>query len=269
MYRLPAVLVAVAAIALTACAPPRAPAPKAAATVVAKPQLQATTIRKPRVSAFQETLDTLGVPLRVHQWGKSILVNIPSYELIALEDGEEKFRMRVIVGAPGGERETPVIDTFTSVARFRPTWTPTPTMIRTGAYEPGTRPPGRGNPLGYVALRFDDGQLVYLHDTNKPRLFERDRRALSWGCVRVDGIERLVAWALDMDEADVLSLMHGRGTVDVQTTGLPVMLRYYTAFPDAGGNLRQFDDIYRRGETVLTPKPRAPVVAAKRLQSAG
>ncbi len=269
MFRLPAILVAVLAIALSACAPPRASAPKVAAPAAAMAKPQATAIQKPRVSAFQEKLDALGVPLRVNQWGKSILVNIPSYELIALEDGEEKFRMRVIVGAPGRDRETPVIDTFTSVARFRPTWTPTPTMIKTGAYEPGTRPAGRGNPLGYVALRFDDGQLVYLHDTNKPRLFERDRRSLSWGCVRVEGIERLLAWALDMDEGDVLSLMHGRGTVDVQTTGLPVMLRYYTAFPDAGGNLRQFDDIYRRGETILAPKPRAPVVAAKRLQSAG
>lgn len=269
MRFIPAVIVAVFAIVLSACAPPRPVAPKAAAQVVVEQPVKVAAIQKPRVSKFQEILDAFGVPLRAHQWGKSILVNIPSYELIALEDGEEKFRMRVIVGAPGEDRATPVIDTFTSVARFRPTWTPTPTMIKTGAYEPGTRPAGRGNPLGYVALRFDDGQLVYLHDTNKPRLFERDRRALSWGCVRVEGIERLLAWTLDIEESEVLALMHGRGTVDVQTTGLPVMLRYYTAFPDAGGNLRIYDDIYARGETILTPKPPEALAVAIRLPGTG
>lgn len=263
-----AVLLA-AVLFVAACAPPRATAPKASAPTLSETQLRAASIQPPRTSKFQESLDQHGVPLRVHQWGKSILVNIPSYELIALEDGEEKFRMRVIVGARGDDRQTPVIDTFTSVARFRPTWTPTPTMIKTGAYTPGTRPAGKGNPLGYVALRFDDGQLVYLHDTNKPRLFKRDRRALSWGCVRVEGIERLLAWALDMDEGEVLALMHGRGTVDVQTTGLPVMLRYYTAFPDAGGNLQFYDDIYGRGDTILAPAAKASGALAKRLPRAG
>ena len=264
MRRALAAIFAFATLLIAACAPPRAQAP-----TVATPKLETASIQKPRVSGFQEVLDRHGVPLRVHQWGKSILVNIPSYELIALEDGEEKFRMRVIVGAPGEDRATPIIDTFTSVARFRPTWTPTPTMIRSGAYEPGTRPAGKGNPLGFVALRFDDGQLVYLHDTSKPRLFERDMRALSWGCVRVEGIESLLAWALDMEEGAVLALMHGRGTVDVQTTGLPVMLRYYTAFPDAGGNLRVYDDIYGYGETVLAPRPLDAVVLAERLPQSG
>ena len=266
MERLLLFLVSLAVLFVAACAPPRAATP---APTVAKTQVETVSIQKSKVSTFQQSLDKHGIPLRVHQWGKSILVNIPSYELIALENGEEQFRMRVIVGAPGEDRATPVIDTFTSVARFRPTWTPTPTMIKTGAYTPGTRPAGRGNPLGYVALRFDDGQLVYLHDTNKPRLFNREQRALSWGCVRVEGIEMLLAWALDMDEGEVLDLMHGRGTVDVQTTGLPVMLRYYTAFPDAGGNLRFHDDIYGRGETILTPRAPEPVVVAKRLPTSG
>lgn len=269
MRYFPMIIVALTAVASAACSPPRTAAPQLEASVVETAPVKIASVKKPRVSEFQKSLDKHGVPLRVHLWGKSILVNIPSYELIALEDGEEKFRMRVIVGAPGEDRATPVIDTFTGVARFRPTWTPTPTMIKTGAYEPGTRPAGKGNPLGFVALRFDDGQLVYLHDTNKPRLFNLDKRALSWGCVRVDGIESLLAWALDMDEADVLALMHGRGTVDVQTEGLPVMLRYYTAFPDSTGALQFYDDIYSRGETLLTPKVSDPVVVAKRLPPSG
>lgn len=247
-------LVAIACIGvLAACAPP----PPAPNPVASKP----ASLPKPELTGLQSALNRHGVPLHVPQKGKAILVNIPSYELIALEDGEEVFRSRVIVGAPGRDRETPILDTFTSVARFLPTWRPTPTMIRTGAYTDGVRPPGRRNPLGLVALRLEPGMLVYLHDTNKPQLFDRDKRALSWGCVRVDGIERLITWALDMEQADYAALTSGRRTFDVPTYDMiPVMLRYYTAFPDAAGNLRYHDDIYGQGETILrrSPEPGEP-----------
>jgi len=155
MRRLLACLIAVGALAVAACAPPRAAAPVAPAPTVTLAPAQVASVQKPKVSAFQETLDKHGVPLRVHRWGKSILVNIPSYELIALENGEEKFRMRVIVGAPGEDRATPVIDTFTSVARFRPTWTPTPTMIRPSTKKTSDNwlPPNRATAPPPAAIR--------------------------------------------------------------------------------------------------------------------
>ncbi|MEL7462801.1 MAG: L,D-transpeptidase family protein [Pseudomonadota bacterium] len=242
------------ALAVSACAQPRAfaptPQPQPAAPEPVAVAAKAETTR------FQAMMDRHGVPMVAPKRGRAILVNIPSYELIALEDGEEAFRLPVIVGAPGADRETPVIDTVTSVARFLPTWRPTPTMIRTGAYEDGVRPPGRGNPLGLVALRLEPGMLVYLHDTNKPHLFERDRRALSWGCVRVEDIGRLITWALDLEPGDYEAFTAGRRTFDIPTLDLiPVMMRYYTSFPDASGTMLEHEDIYGRGRTVL----RAPL----------
>ncbi|MEL7470111.1 MAG: L,D-transpeptidase family protein [Pseudomonadota bacterium] len=187
-----------------------------------------------------------GVP----KHGKAILVNIPSFELIAFEDGKPVLRSRVIVGKRS--TPTPIMQTETSVVRFRPTWTPTPRMIRSGKYRPGTRPPGKRNPLGFLAIRLAPGMLIYLHGTNKPQLFDKDGRALSHGCVRVEKWDEVAAWVLDSSVEQVHGHAYGRRTFDAQTSGIPVIMSYQLRFPDANGVMRDWDDIYRRGtETVL------------------
>lgn len=177
--------------------------------------------------------------------GKAILINIPSFELIAIEDGEEVFRSKVIVGAPGGpDTETPLIDTWVSVVRYRPTWRPTPTMVRSGEYEARTWPAGKGNPLGLAAIRLQPGMLIYLHDTNRKKLFGRDMRALSHGCVRVERWDEVIAWLQGIDLEEVHRNANGSRTFDVPADPVPVLFRYYRAFPDAAGRLRTFDDVY-------------------------
>ncbi len=56
--------------------------------------------------------------------------------------------------------------------------------------------PGNDNPLGFVKLNFHNRHAVYLHDTPSQSLFGRNYRAESSGCVRVQGVEQLVAWVL-------------------------------------------------------------------------
>ena len=195
-----------------------------------------------------------GVPRR----GKAILVNIPSYELIAFEDGKPVLRSRVIVGSR--KNRTPVMRTETSVVRFRPTWTPTPDMIRNEGIRPGTRPAGRRNPLGLLAIRLEPGMLIYLHGTNKPRLFNRERRALSHGCVRVEKWDEVAAWVLNASVEEVHKHAKGRRTFDMDTNFVPVILGYFTQFPDAEGNWQTYADVYRRGHDGPPP----PVVVEER-----
>lgn len=189
-------------------------------------------------------LAALGVDFAPPRRGKAILVNVPAFEAIAYEDGLPVFRSRVIVGKPA--TPTPILDTATSVVRFRPTWRPTPSMIATGAYEDRVYAPGRQNPLGLAAIRLEPGMLVYLHDTNQRRLFDRERRALSWGCVRVEKWDRMAAWVLDATPEQVTAWAEGRRTFDAHTEGVPVYLRYYTRFPDAEGVVVEHPDIYGR-----------------------
>lgn len=220
--------------------------PLITADIAVTPPLRDTAVNAPVAAPPVATVDTMladfvGAP----RIGKAIVVNIPSYELIAFQDGVEVMRSRVIVGKRA--TPTPVMETETSVVRFRPTWTPTPRMVRSGKYRPGTRPPGKRNPLGFLAIRLEPGMLIYLHGTNKPQLFDRERRALSHGCVRVERWDEVAAWVLDLSVDDVHARAYGRRTFDMQTSGVPVLMRYFTEMPDADGVMRQYADIYRRG----------------------
>lgn len=195
-------------------------------------------------TVLQKRLDTFGIDVVLPRQGKVILVNVPAFELLAIEDGKELFRSRIIVGKPS--TPTPLIDTSVSVVRFRPTWRPTPSMIRSGEHRDRIWPPGEKNPLGLAAIRLQPPLLVYLHDTNHRELFDKEQRALSHGCIRVQRWDWLAAWVLDMPLEEVLARAHGRVTHDVPAPDVSVLIRYYTAFPGPDGTLRTFGDVYSR-----------------------
>lgn len=148
-----------------------------------------------------------------------LVVDLDRAMLYALEGARIEIASRVIVGAPGSP--TPPTQSVLDHIRFRPTWRPTPEMVRSGRYVDGLRPPGTSNPLGLAAIRFRGGGLVYLHGTNDPALFARQRRALSNGCVRVEALNEVVGWVLDWSQAEVRAAMHGRQTFDVPTPAIP------------------------------------------------
>lgn len=238
-----------AATLLTACAP----AQNVAQTDVAQPIAHAVAqpAPPPPPMFLEPPFD------RVPVEGKAIYVNIPSYELIAFEDGKEVLRSRVIVGSP--KNPTPNLTAHTSVVRFRPTWTPTPEMIREEGLTPGARPPGRSNPLGLLAIRLDPGMLIYLHDTNNRKLFDREKRALSHGCIRVEKWDEVAAFVLGIPVDEVHRHAKGNRTFDMDTDGVPVIVHYNTSFPDRFGALRQYADVYGRdaayAKTLSEPAP--------------
>ena len=240
-----AVLVLVALVGGCATATREPPAPSASATsppAAATPDAAAT---------FQARLDRAGVALDLPDDGKAIVVNIPAFELIAFEDAEPVLTSRVIVGTPANP--TPVLETYTTKVRFRPTWRPTPAMIESGEYRDRVWPPGEDNPLGLAAVRLEPGLLVYLHDTNRPELFAREDRALSHGCVRVQRWRELVAWLLDWSPERVDRVAQSVGTRDVATPEVPVHLAYFTTFPDPDGGIERYADLYDRGTATVTP----------------
>ncbi|MCG6887666.1 MAG: L,D-transpeptidase family protein [Proteobacteria bacterium] len=56
-----------------------------------------------------------------------LMVNIPGFELVAMEDGRPKFTMRVIIGT--SERPTPVIMSSVHTIIFNPFWTVPDTIV--------------------------------------------------------------------------------------------------------------------------------------------
>ena len=60
--------------------------------------------------------------------------------IVAIENGAPALRTRIIVGTPWNP--TPLVDTYTTAVRFRPSWRPTPEMVASGEYEDRVWPPG-------------------------------------------------------------------------------------------------------------------------------
>ncbi|WP_170920796.1 L,D-transpeptidase family protein [Enhydrobacter aerosaccus] len=173
--------------------------------------------------------------------GKFVVVNIPSFELVALQDGAPVLQSRVIVGRP--ESPTPELLSSIYAIKFNPSWTPTPWMIRNEAAH--YMPPGPQNPLGRILFEMDNDQLVYLHDTNQRDLFNRQNRAFSHGCVRVEKARQLAAWALGVSEKDIEQMIGHGGTYAVPLPEpIPVSLVYNTRFPNENGQSVLYPDVY-------------------------
>jgi murein L,D-transpeptidase YcbB/YkuD len=134
-------------------------------------------------------------------------------------------------------------------------------MVASGEYEDRVWPPGPSNPLGLAAVRLEPGLLVYLHDTNQRHLFDREMRALSHGCIRVQKWDELIAWLLDTDLGTVHAHANARRTFDWPTDPVPVLIRYMTVFPGEAGTTVRHADIYGRAGPSGTD-PATPGLAA-------
>jgi len=226
--------VAAAIVACVPTEPPAVEAPRAAALAVASPS-------GARSSAYVGLLRRSGIEMAIPPAGKFILVNIPSSELVALQDGEPVLRSRVVVGKPA--TPTPELTASMVAIRFNPDWTPTPSMVRNEGlhYEP----PGPQNPLGRMMFDLDDDELIYLHDTNEKQLFNRGQRALSHGCIRVQQARALAAWSLGVSEKAIDSMVARGSTYAVPVPeDIPVALVYSTRFPDEHGEIIFYPDVY-------------------------
>ena len=116
--------------------------------------------------------------------------------------------------------------------------------------------PGPDNALGQIKFMFPNPHFVYLHDTPSKDLFERDVRAFSSGCIRVERPLELAE--LLLNDPDQWSLEKIRSAVDTQKTRtvtlpapVPVLLYYWTAQGQADGSVHFKNDVYRRDPALL------------------
>lgn len=206
---------------------------------------QGTVADEPPPSAYIRMLRENDIKVAVPSRGKFVLVNIPSYELIAFEDGTPVLRSRVVVGQ-AATRTPELISPMTAI-KFNPAWTPTPSMIRNEAAV--YIPPGPYNPLGRLMFELDNDEFIFLHDTNQKGLFKRPQRAFSHGCIRVEEVRRLAAWAMGVTEASIDRMIARGTTYSVPLPQeIPVFLVYYTRFPDASDQMASYPDVYANWE---------------------
>ncbi len=161
-----------------------------------------------------------------------ILVNVPAFQLEAVEQHAVAQRHRVIVGR--AERQTPDVRAMVKALNFFPYWRVPDSVatldlvprlrkepeylvnegIRVYAgfngpeldpmtvdwYSPQTatykfkQDPGVKNALGLVRLDMQNEHGVYMHDTPMKNLFDQRSRPFSAGCVRVQNVFDLADW---------------------------------------------------------------------------
>jgi murein L,D-transpeptidase YcbB/YkuD len=111
---------------------------------------------------------------------------------------------------------------------------------------------GPENPLGFVKLNFASPHHVYMHDTAAPSVFSQAFRAESSGCVRVQGIHRLVAWLLEDNGWSVQQVLRMKETGEKLNIRLkkkvPLFWVYITGWATQDGAAQFRRDLYRRDD---------------------
>ncbi len=256
------------------------------------------------------TVEALNVPvedrirqieLNLERWrwqdwspeGRSILVNVPTFQLHAYEAGREALTMRVVTGK--GDSPTPVFGETLRHVVFSPHWNVPPNilemeilpamrrnpgylarnnmeLVRTesGALSVRQRP-GPRNSLGLVKFLFPNPFHVYLHDTPQDALFARHRRAFSHGCVRLEKPEELARFVLqgtEWSDAEIARAMRaGRERWVNLEQAIPVTIAYFTTWVDDDGTVRFGPDVYRhdvaQADLLPIPTPVTTMAAAR------
>jgi len=217
--------------------------------------------------------------------GPMIVVNIPAFELWAFNstDDQAPLNMKVIVGkAP--ENQTPVLWEEMKYLEFMPYWNIPSTIFKKeilpktlsnkaylasqeielvrhynsddkggGSYLRARQRPGKKNPLGRVKFVFPNAADVYLHDTPAQSAFNRPRRDLSHGCVRVSQPEQLAEFVLggqkEWDKESIKQAMTGVKTRHVTLKrSVPVLFYYGTTYVDHKDQLHFYPDVYGQDE---------------------
>jgi murein L,D-transpeptidase YcbB/YkuD len=214
--------------------------------------------------------------------GPLIVVDLPAYRLSALQKGsaEDALEMRVVVGAL--KTETPLFVGQMRYLEFNPYWNVPrsilereilPKLARNPGYlaqnEMETVPlnatmddlragrarvrqrPGPKNALGAIKFALPNPMDIYLHSTPSRGLFERSRRDLSHGCIRVEHPAALAQFVLGRQRqwnADAIqeALQPGPTRHVDLAQPIPVVIFYATASVDSEGGAHFAADIYGR-----------------------
>jgi murein L,D-transpeptidase YcbB/YkuD len=201
---------------------------------VDKPTIQALNVSPAaRVQQLKLNLGRIRELMNGRIEDRYVLVNVPAFQLEAVERHEVALRHRVIVGKP--ERQSPQVRATIRALNFFPYWrvpdsVATLDLIPRLQKEPEylskekirviqgnfngpeldatnidwrtasaqvikfRQDPGPQNALGLVRIDMPNEHGVYMHDTPMKPLFQQRGRAFSAGCVRVQEVFKFVEW---------------------------------------------------------------------------
>ncbi len=108
--------------------------------------------------------------------------------------------------------------------------------------------PSEANSLGELKILFPNKHAIYMHDTPQKAFFQRDNRALSHGCVRLQDPRGMAAAVLGTSVDYVAGKLAKGHSSEKVSRKIPVYVAYFTAWPDMSGKVEFFDDVYGRDD---------------------
>lgn len=200
-----------------------------------------------------------------------ILVNIPEYRLKVYENDSVALAMRIVVGKAA--HHTVIFSGDLKYIVFSPYWNVPASIVRNeivpamkkdhrylvrhrmevtghaGGLPVIRQKPGSGNALGKVKFLFPNQYNIYLHDTPQRDLFQKDRRAFSHGCIRLEHPFELARLLLanepDWNDKKIRTAMNGsREKWATLRQPMPIFIVYLTSWVDSEGLLHFAKDIY-------------------------
>ncbi len=217
-----------------------------------------------------------------------LLVNVAGFELRVMDEDTVSLTKRVCVGRT--YTPTPIFSDRLRYIEFNPTWTvpysiSSRELLPKIKADPGylsrnnmdllsggkkvnpysvdwsgisrrsfpyviRQRPGSDNALGVMKFMFPNRYNVYVHDTQSKKLFAKESRAFSHGCVRLEKPRELAEFLLDGTkfDSDKIGQILKRGKkkrVDLDAP-LPILMAYFTVWVQEDGRLQFYPDVYKR-----------------------
>ena len=204
--------------------------------------------------------------------GRTILVNVPTFELHAYEDAREALTMRVITGA--GDTQTPVFAEEMNQVVFSPHWNVPANILETEVLPAIRRNPGYLASKNMEMVRSESGDVSVRQrpgPAERPRAGEvhlpepvqrlpprhargralrppaaraepRLRAAGEAGGAGAIRPERRPEWS---DARIAAAMRSGREQFVALPAPVPMRIAYFTAWVDADGTVRFAADVYR------------------------
>lgn len=101
---------------------------------------------------------------------------------------------------------------------------------------------GPNNMMGKMKFGFVNDYGIFLHDTPHKDLFQKDKRNLSLGCVRVEHPQKLAEWLFGHEPP--VPGDDAEQNVRIGDDGVPIFISYLTARAD-GTSIAFADDVYK------------------------
>lgn len=208
------------------------------------------------------------IPPTLENQDEYVMVNIPSFRLYYVRNGNYDIVSNVFIGTP--LTQTVIFSGQIDRIVFSPYWTVPNSIVQNelkfkmaedknyladhNMEMSGGRvrqKPGPDNALGLVKFMFPNPNDIYMHDSPSKSLFAFEKRIFSHGCINVEKAKELAIamlrdypdWPIDKINASMSGV---KEIPCMLKKKVPIYIGYFTAWVSKEGDIGFFPDVYER-----------------------